>query len=292
MPLASVRGVSINYEIIGNSGPWLALMPGGRRGYQEFVPLARKIAAGGFRVLLHDRRNCGASEVVFDDSDAEDAIWAEDLHALLKQHNALPAFIGGSSSGCRTSLLFYLRHPQDVLGLVLFRVTGGAFAAQRLPQNYYEQFIQAAEKGGMDAVMAMDHWRERIAERSDNRERLAKVSADRFIAVMKGWKEKFMRGADYAVLGVSPEQLGSIKVPTIVTPGNDKIHSSFSGHQAHKMIPGAELHALPIADSDADLVPYDEWAPYEAGMAAAFVDFLKCASAAAQGQGARRAAAG
>ena len=28
------------------------------------------------------------------------------------------------------------------------RVTGGAFAAGRLPENYYDQFIRAAEEGG------------------------------------------------------------------------------------------------------------------------------------------------
>jgi hypothetical protein len=38
-----------------------ALITGGRRGFQEFVPLAQKIAASGIRVLLHDRRNTGAS---------------------------------------------------------------------------------------------------------------------------------------------------------------------------------------------------------------------------------------
>ena len=37
-------------------------------------------------------------------------------------------------------------------GLLLWHVTGGAFAAQRLAQNYYTQFIEAAERGGMEAV--------------------------------------------------------------------------------------------------------------------------------------------
>jgi hypothetical protein len=28
---------------------------GGRRGYDEFIPMAQKIARHGFRVMLHDR---------------------------------------------------------------------------------------------------------------------------------------------------------------------------------------------------------------------------------------------
>ena len=275
MPLANLDGAHINYEVVGDRGPYLALMPGGRRGYAEFVPLARRIAAAGFRVLLHDRRNTGASDVVIDDRDAEDAIWADDLHKLLASLDALPAFIGGSSSGCRTSLLFYLRHRKDVRGLLLFRVTGGPVAAQRLPENYYSQFIRAAEQGGMDAVCATEHWRERIAARALNGEYLKKMPAARFIQVMQAWRDMFMRGKDLPVIGVTEAELGSIDVPVIVVPGNDRIHSSASGRAAQRMIPGAQLHQLPIDDADADLVPYEDWAPQEDELAEAFIRFMR-----------------
>ena len=48
MATANVRGLNINYEIVGEVGPAVALVAGGRRGYQELVPLADKIAAKGF----------------------------------------------------------------------------------------------------------------------------------------------------------------------------------------------------------------------------------------------------
>lgn len=275
MTMAKVNGVNINYEIVGDHGPWVALMPGGRRAYDELLPLARRIADGGYRVVLHDRRNTGRSDVVFDDSDAEDALWAEDLHALLGQLGALPCFVGGSSSGCRTALLFYLRHRADVRGLLLFRITGGAFAAQRLPENYYAQFIRAAEQGGMLAVSRMDHWHERMALNPRSRAAIMNMSAARFIAVMTRWQELFLRGADMPVLGISAEELRAIAVPAIVIPGNDRIHSSAAGKLAHSLIPGAVLHSLPIADSDADLVPFDQWAPYEPEMAQAFIGFMR-----------------
>jgi hypothetical protein len=56
MPIAKVRGVNIFYQVIGDRGPWVALITGGRRGHDEFVPLATKLAQGGYRVVLHDRR--------------------------------------------------------------------------------------------------------------------------------------------------------------------------------------------------------------------------------------------
>jgi pimeloyl-ACP methyl ester carboxylesterase len=96
MPFATIGPVNLHYQIIGASGPVLALTPGGRRSFKEFLPLADKIARQGFRVLLHDRRNCGLSDIYFDRSDAEDALWAEDLQALLTFVGARGVFVGGS----------------------------------------------------------------------------------------------------------------------------------------------------------------------------------------------------
>jgi len=275
MPTAGIRGLELHYQVIGDTGPWVALTTGGRRGHQEFVPLARKIAAAGHRVLLHDRRNTGASDILIEGDEVEEAIWADDLHELLSRLDALPAFVGGSSSGARTSILFALRHPKAARGLLLFRVTGGAFAAQRLPENYYGQFIRAAETGGMAAVCATEQYRERIAANPGNRERLMKMDAKRYIEVMSRWRDLFVKGAHLPVMGVSEAELRSIGIPTVVIPGNDKTHSTESGRAAARLIPGAEMHELPIADQDVALIPFEGWAPYEEEIARVFVDFMR-----------------
>ena len=80
MPGATVRGVEINYEVLGERGPWVALQPGGRRGLAGVKSLGEKIAEAGHRVLVYDRRNCGASGVSFDGGNSENEVWAEDLH--------------------------------------------------------------------------------------------------------------------------------------------------------------------------------------------------------------------
>ena len=275
MPYARIRGVDLHYRVVGTSGPWFALTPGGRRGLDEFEALAEKIAAAGFRVLLHDRRNCGQSALSLDGSEAEDTIWADDLHALLSELDALPAFVGGSSSGCRLSILLYLRHRADVRGLLLFRVTGGAFAAGRLPEQYYGQFIAAAKAGGMAAVAATDHWRALVAQRPAERDRLLAMAPLEFVGVMSAWRERFVSGVDLPIVGVSEAELASIAVPTLVVPGNDKVHSGTVGRHAQTLIPGARLHVLSIEDTDRDLIPYEEWAPVEDELAAKFVDFMR-----------------
>src|SRR5262245_34320049 len=105
MPLATVRGAAINYVVVGDKGPWVSLSPGGRRELDAVRSLGQRIAKAGYRVLLHDRRNCGASDVIIDGDESEYDIWADDLHALMSELDALPAHVGGSSSGCRMSIL-------------------------------------------------------------------------------------------------------------------------------------------------------------------------------------------
>ena len=97
-------------------------------------------------------------------------------------------------------------------------MTGGAFAAQRLPENYYGQFIRAAETGGMAAVCATEQYRERIAANPGNRERLMKMDAKRYIEVMSRWRDLFVKGARLPVMGVSEAELYSIGIPTVVIP--------------------------------------------------------------------------
>ncbi|MBC7434568.1 MAG: alpha/beta hydrolase [Bdellovibrionales bacterium] len=274
MPIQNIRGLNINYEVTGTSGPWVALVTGGRRGYQEFISFARKLAAKGFRVVLHDRRNTGASDIRIEGEEGEEEIWADDLVLLLKHLGATPAFVGGTSSGARLSLLTYLRHPEAVRALLLMRITGGDFAAGRLPNMYYGQFIAAARQGGMPAVCATEQYQERIAANPGNRERLMAMDAQRYIAVMQHWLDIFLRGPRAPVLGMTEQALRSIRVPTILIPGNDNTHSSVHGMAAAELIPGAQLYRLPIEDQDVPLLPFTDWAPYEEELATALADFM------------------
>ena len=275
MPFASVRGAHINYKVLGNDGAWVALSPGGRRDLTVVEPLAQRVAAAGHRVVIFDRRNCGASDVVIDGEDSEYEIWADDLYELLSQLGGLPAFVGGSSSGCRTALLFALRHPNAVRALLLWRVTGGRLACERLAEEYYGQYITAAKHGGMAAVCEMEHWKERIEARPANRERLMKMNPERFIAVMSHWREYFVRGADLPVIGATEEELKTIRVPACIIPGNDNTHGRQTGENLGRLLGRAEVHVLFPKHYDMDLSPREEWDEKTGEMAALFVDFIK-----------------
>ena len=275
MPTAQVRGVEIVYQIIGDYGPWFALSTGGRRSHNEFVALAKKIAAGGFRVLLHDRRNTGASEVVISGQEGEEIIWADDLAQLLKQLGATPAFIGGASSGARLSILLKQRHPEMVKALVLMRVTGGDTAAKRLPYKYYQMFIDAAKAGGMVAVCATPDYQERIKARPQNESILMNMKAEQFIAVLENWLTIFTSGPTYPVMGVEEATLQAVNIPVLIIPGNDRTHASNNAIEAAKLIPHAQLFQLPITDQDVDIIPFSDWEPLETTISERIIQFLK-----------------
>jgi len=275
MPYAKVRGVNINYQVLGAAGPWVALSPGGRRDLGGIQNQASKLAELGYRVVIFDRRNCGASDVVIDGNESEYEIWADDVHELSRQLGALPAIVGGSSSGCRTSLLFALRHPDSVRALLLWRVTGGRFACERLAEEYYGQFITAARSGGMAAVCGMEHWQERIKARPANREVLMKMEPQQFIRVMSRWREYFLKGADLPVIGATEADLQSIQVPACIVPGNDLTHGRQTGETLGRLLPTSEVHVLFPKHYDEPLSPREQWDEKAGEMAALFNDFLR-----------------
>ena len=275
MPIANVRGVAIHYEVLGSEGPWVALSPGGRRAIEGVQSLAKRIAAAGHRVLVHDRRNCGASDVAIEGDKSENEIWADDLHELLKQQDALPAWIGGSSSGCRMALLFALRYPRATRGLLLWRVTGGMAAAKRLAHRYYGQYIPIAQQGGMAAICATEEFGERIRDRPANRERLMKMDPARFIEVMSNWNRGFLEGADKPVIGATEAELKSLRTPACIVPGNDLSHLKSAAENLGRLMPDAEVHPLISKHYDLDVAPREEWDAREADLAAIFLDFVK-----------------
>jgi pimeloyl-ACP methyl ester carboxylesterase len=274
MPVTQIRGIDIHYEILGDRGPWVALQPGGRRAGASLRPLAAKIAEAGHRVLIYDRRNTGASGIAIDGA-SENEEWAEDLHALLMQFDAAPAFVGGSSSGCRLALILALRHPADVRGLLLWRVTGGEHAAAHLSNQYYGAHIAAAQAGGMAAVCAMDHWTEMANANPASRAVLMAMNPHDFIRHMERWRQSFAAGAEHPVIGLSPADLRGMTMPACIVPGKDPVHPLAAGQAAHRLMPNAAYVEVVAAQAATLDEAFADWDAKEGLLAATFIDFLR-----------------
>jgi pimeloyl-ACP methyl ester carboxylesterase len=274
MPVTQIRGIDIHYEILGERGPFIALQPGGRRAGVSLKSLAAQIAEAGYRVVIYDRRNCGSSGIAIT-GDSENEEWAEDLHELLRKIDASPAYIGGSSSGCRLALILALRHPEDVRGLLLWRVTGGQHAAVHLANQYYTAHIEAAKAGGMAAVCQLDHWKEVIGTNPAARDVLMTMNPTDFISRMERWRDAFNAGTEHPVIGLSPAELRSLTVPACIAPGKDPVHPPPAGYAAHRLIPHAEYHEVVTEDRATLDEAFADWDAKEGLLAATFIDFLR-----------------
>ena len=97
----TISGISIEYELLGKPGlPAVALTPGGRFPMDSpgLPELAKKLAAGGRRVLLWDRPNCGGSDICFN-SESESELQARTLTQLIHELNLGPTALAGGSAG-------------------------------------------------------------------------------------------------------------------------------------------------------------------------------------------------
>jgi pimeloyl-ACP methyl ester carboxylesterase len=281
MPFANVNSVRLHYQVLGDSGAWVALVSGARRSMDEVRGLATRVADAGFRVLLHDRRNTGQSSLSLEGEGSEFEIWADDLRALAGSLGLPPLIVGGSSSGCRLATIMALRHRDAIAGLLMMRVTGGAFAVKRLSHIYYTQYIEAAQQGGMDQVCRTDHFRDLIEIDLSRRAQIMAWAQHRFIEVMSRWRAALESGIDDPMLGASAAALKAIDFPVCVLPGNDMTHSITAGLGVHGLIPDAELHLLRKNQLNADLIPIAEWVPDDR-LAPVVVGFLRRACAAAK----------
>jgi pimeloyl-ACP methyl ester carboxylesterase len=249
MPRAVVDGVSLAYESMGSGQP-IVLLPGGRSSRSLMLPLARPLAQD-YRCIIYDRRNCGESDIVIAGAQSEQEIWADELAGLIKALSIAPAYVGGWSAGCRVALLTAIRHPELVRGLLLGWVTGGGHAASSLAHTYYGQFVEAARKGGMQAVAATPFFAERIAANPSNRERLLSMEPDQFIEVMERWGMEFAAAGDLPVIGASDAELAAVETPAIIAAGDDDVHPTVAAQRLHKLLRNSELHEPPI--------PRHEW---------------------------------
>jgi pimeloyl-ACP methyl ester carboxylesterase len=231
--------VNLYYEDYGK-GPAVILTPGGRVDHNGLRPLAALLSPR-CRVILHDRRNCGRSDVVIGGELSEQHLWAEDMAALLTQIGAVPAYAAGGSAGSRTSLTLAVRHPEVVKGVFIWEVSGGPHSGELMAPGYYGQYIEAAERGGMAAVAQTEFFAQRIHDNPANRQRLLGMDVQDFCAVMRRWAAAF--AAPNPVSDLTEEQLRAITCPVVAFAGNtpDEVHHTSAAEAVRRLVSHAEL---------------------------------------------------
>lgn len=244
MPTAHIRGGEVHYEILGDSGPLIVLTPGGRFSIEipGLRPLADALVAGGHRVLLWDRPNCGRSEVAFW-GPTESHMRAEVLHDLLVHLDTGPVVIAGGSGGARDSILAAMLYPEIASKLILWNIVGGTYGCLALGSHYIIPNITAVKIKGMQGVVDLPEWQERIQENPKNKDLLLAWDPDEFQAQMLRWLDAYVPKPGQTIPGVPDYEFSKLRLPTLIIRGgkDDIDHPKRTSMEVHCLIEGSTL---------------------------------------------------
>jgi pimeloyl-ACP methyl ester carboxylesterase len=284
MPVIEINGGNVVYEILGDRGDLIVLTTGGRfsRTVRGLRPLADALVAGGYRVLLWDRPNCGASDVQFYAA-TESHMRARTLRALLTALDTGPVILVGGSGGARDSILTTILYPELVGKLAVWNIVGGVFGMFNIGSYYLIPSIRALRSKGVAGMLELDEWQERVAENPKNRDRLLAWDRAELTTQLLRWLNAYVSRPGQTIPGVEDEQFAGITVPTLIIRGgaDDLDHPKRTSLEVHCLIRGSTLIEPPwpedawARDSQArargeDRHPFDVWVL----AAPAILDFL------------------
>lgn len=255
MARATINGIGIEYELIGDAGaPPVALTPGGRftmdaPGVRE---MAGEFAKAGKCVLIYDRPNCGKSDVCLVGS-SESEIQAEALAGLIRHIDLGPTMIAGGSGGSRVSMLAAARHPELCSHLALWWISGEPIGLMQLATYYCGEAATLASQGGMEAVLGATSWAENFAKNPVARETIRNMDPDEFIAIMQKWAAAYVPSDISPVPGMKLADFARLKMPTIIfrSHKSDLSHTETTSLWVHHLIPQSRMVLPPWRE--------DEW---------------------------------
>lgn len=255
MPRIDINGIDVNYDLLGEPGaPAIVVTPGGRFSMESpgVRELGQALAAGGKRVLLWDRPNCGASDICFD-AESESAMHADTLIDLIHTLNLGSTALAAGSAGSRISLLAAARDPDIISHLAVWWITGGALSLITLAAYYCGNSAIAASRGGMAAVAETPGWADQIKRNPKNRDIILAQDPKKFIETMERWALFYLPKDNTPVPGMNPAAFAKLKMPVMIFRNgeSDLSHTPRTTQWVHELIPHSVMADAPWSD--------DEW---------------------------------
>lgn len=248
--LVNLNGCDMRFEIHGEGIP-IVYTPGGFFPLEQGRAVAERLKALGYKVLLWDRPNSGASGLIFEGENLL-RIWADQLHELLQYAGLSPAFISGGSGGYLASLYFGYVYPSAVKGLILISPpTDNQEILNSITQGTFLEPAEAAEQKGMGAVIEAAggmwdffDWPDQFERRPEKKRQLLAMDPAVFARTMRMWARSFAAEARPYFAGLTDEQLRTINIPAIVFSGLDGIdglHPQHTAEALHARLPKSTL---------------------------------------------------
>jgi len=246
-----INGGDVVYEFVGpENGEIVIVTPGGRfsKDYGGVHELADKLAAGGKRVLLWDRPNCGKSDIQLYGL-SESHMRAETLGLMLDKLGVQDQVIAaGGSGGARDMTLFAMMYPEKVRKLIVWCVVGGSYSSINLAAVYVLNELRTIRStGSMEAIcqlgMGPFGWKPLIEANPKNKQRLLDLGAEEFERVMNRWFEAYIPKPNECIPGVPDYMFADVKMPTLIVRGGakDYDHPARTSFELHALIRGSTL---------------------------------------------------
>ena len=248
--IVNLNGCDIRFEIHGEGIP-IVYTPGGFFPLERGRATAESLKALGYKVLLWDRPNSGASGLIFE-GDNLLRIWADQLQELLHYTGHSPAFVSGGSGGYLASLYFAYVYPSEVNGLILISPpTDNPEILESITKGTFLEPAKAAEQQGMTAVIEATggmwdffDWPDQFERLPQKKGQLLAMDPMAFARTMRAWSRSFTASARPYFAGLTDEQLATINIPAIVFSGLDGIdglHPQHTAEALHARLPKSTL---------------------------------------------------
>jgi pimeloyl-ACP methyl ester carboxylesterase len=227
----SGREVAVRGELAGQGSP-LVLCHGLTATRRSVVHGSRRLERNGFAVIAYDARGHGESDPAPAGLGYGYPELVDDLGAVIEdQAGEASVFLAGHSMGAHTAIAFSLRHPERVAGLIAIGPTylgtrspfspdsdgNGGDVADSL--SYWDGLADALERDGIDGFVGYigsaqeiaPSWRDSVLRFT--RERMERHR--HLDAIVRALRE-VPRSRPF-----DPEDLGSLRVPTLVVASHD-----------------------------------------------------------------------
>ncbi|MBM2826057.1 MAG: Soluble epoxide hydrolase [Dehalococcoidia bacterium] len=246
MPIESINGFRMYYEVHGNGYPfvWIHGGLGGGEGSDGFTKNHAQALSDPFRLIFYDRRTAGRSESP--SGGYSMAVFAEDVHALLNRLSVDRAHVLGSSAGGPIAMTFALEHPEMVNSLFLINTMTYSSEPERVARRKeLDSALEVERSKGREAAAesAVLYRQPQLKSQDPERfQRLLKIRLEQYEGIHRTLEA-------YLAVGDSIEKrLGELKMPVFIAHGDaDATIPVRCGQDLHQGIPGSDLHIIPGA---------------------------------------------
>jgi pimeloyl-ACP methyl ester carboxylesterase len=257
MPIVDIDGIKTRYQTSGSGPPILMFSPGGFNAtldswstlgvYARTRPLEH--LSQRYTCIVFDRRETGQSG-----GRVERLTWAHYVaqgKGLLDHLGIERAHLMGGCLGCSSVLAFAVAYPQAVASMVLYWPAGGA-KYQQSSQQRFETHLAFVQQHGLAAVVALalesgksfsadprcGPWAATLRSDSAFARHYAALDLDHYVRVVTDMSRGlFDRDT---VPGAEPQELMALRIPALISPGNDDSHATAAARYLGECLPRAD----------------------------------------------------